>query len=119
MQIKNKIKINHYILGTFINFLWPIFLGFNVYKFFVMFLFLTSIVLNQYFLLILVADLTGVEKNTTKIPTFIYGILKLLLLIAGFAFAISSFKGMEHILVIFYLLQLGVLIASSNLELKQ
>ncbi|MAX67926.1 MAG: hypothetical protein QF441_15180 [Bacteriovoracaceae bacterium] len=118
MQIRNKLKVNWYVFGTMLNILWAIiFLGFEKTPF--LLAFILMILLNQYFLAIIVSDMTGIEKNTSLIPTWMCGALKLLVLVVAFYFGIRLYPASTLFLVGIYIFQLIILVISIKRIVKK
>ena len=115
MQIKNKLLINRYAFGTILNIAWVIpILGLQNIS--IALAFLIFILLNHYFLIILVADLTGVDKNNSLIPTPLCGALKLIFLVFAFFIGIKFTENKEIFFVLMYLAQIVVLVFSMRKE---
>ena len=118
MQIKNKLHLNRYVIGTILN-ISIVYYSFGLEKFALGLFFLTCVIMNQLMLGILAADITGIEKNTTKIPTSLLGALKLLILIFAFYYAMSNTQNMAIFLVIIYIFQLINLVLSIKRVIKK
>jgi len=117
MQIRSKFYVNRFLLGTGFS------IGFICYSFpshelMTAAVFLVSILLNQYLLAVFVADLTGIEVNTSILPTWLCGSLKLLVLVAGFYYALRGTKNKALILVFLYIFQLIILGISTKRVVK-
>ncbi len=119
MQIKNKIYMSRYLIGTCLNIVWPLILMGLKDFIYVYVIFILGIIVNQYFLLIVAADLIGLESNKSIIPTPIMAILKLIILVAVFYVAITSSVNNEAIFIIFYIVQLVVFGVSLRLDIKK
>lgn len=115
MQIKNKIKINRYVIGTILNIAW-VTPALGLKNLSIALAFLIFVLLNHYFLIILVADLTGVDKNNSLIPTPLCGALKLIFLVFAFFIGIRFTKNKEILFVLMYLAQIVVLVFSMRKE---
>lgn len=111
MQIKNKINRKKYLIGTSLNIILisQVFTNPNIL---VGLVFLMCVIVNQFLLAIVVSDLTGVDKNYSIMPTWLAGILKLLVLLCGFYYAMSSTVEKELFLVLIYIFQLIILVLS-------
>ena len=118
MQISNKLNISKYFIGSLGNILLGLYF-FAYSHVLVFFIFYFSVILNQYFLAIFVAELTGVDKNKTRIPTAFLGILKLLLLIFAFSYALIYAPGKELYFVLIYTFQLIILALSIKRVIKK
>ncbi len=118
MQIKNKLYSKKYVIGTILNVLWTPYI-FGLHNLATIFAFLICILLNQYFLAIVVADITGIEKNSSLFPTWLCGALKLLILVLGFYIAMKTIPNMEHFLVLIYIFQLIILVLSTKRVVKK
>ncbi len=118
MQLKSKIHVNRYLIGTTVNVLLIGYV-FPIESYIVIFTFFCSVLLNQYFLAVIVADVTGVEKNTGLIPTSVCTVLKLLTLLLGFYYAMSNTVKMEFFLVSIYIFQLIILVISTKRIVKK
>ncbi len=118
MQIRNKIHIGKYLIGTILNVLQSLYF-FAAKDYPVLVLFYVTVLVNQYFLVIFAADFLGVEENKTMLPTSIYGILKLVVIIFGFYYAMSNTENMEVFLVLTYIFQLIILVLSTKRVVKK
>ncbi len=118
MQIRNKIYIRKYVFGTILNLLWPPFLfGFEALPYVLMFF--IAIFLNQYFLIIVGADLLGIEKNRGILPTWLCALLKLVILIIGFYVFMKIVPGKEIFVVLLYKIQLIIFVLSIKRVVKK
>lgn len=118
MQIKNKLYINKYVFGTILNLTWAGFM-FGLAQLPIILAFMIAILLNQYFLAIVVSDLTGVDENTGLIPTWMCGALKLIILVLGFLIAMKNTVNQELFLVLIYIFQLIILVISTKRVVKK
>jgi hypothetical protein len=118
MQIRNKLYLERYVIGTVLNFVWtPYVFGFQNIS--LVLAFLLSILLNQYFLAIVVADLTGVEENHSCLPTWLCAALKLIVLMLGFYWTLENTEDLEVFVVLFYKIQLIILVLSIKRVVKK
>jgi|SaaInlStandDraft_5_1057022.scaffolds.fasta_scaffold50302_3 hypothetical protein len=118
MQIKNKLNLKRYAIGTIAN-ISIVFLVFGSENLLVGLLFLTCVVLNQFILAVIVADATGIETNTSIVPVPLLAGLKLFLLIGAFYFAMSNTVGKELFLILIYIFQLINLVLSIKRVVKK
>lgn len=118
MQIRNKLKVNKYVIGTILNLVWALSV-FGLENLALLISFLIAILLNQYFLAIVVADLTGIEENTSFFPTWLCGALKLVLLMLGFYWTLKNTLDLELFVVLFYKFQLIILVLSIKRVVKK
>lgn len=118
MQIKNNIHLKRYLLGSTINLLL-FSLMFELLEFLTVLYFFFGIFLNQYLLIIIVADITGIGKNKTFLPTYLLTILKLLVLLGIMAYAMTNTSKKEHFLVGIYIFQLIILAISTKRIVKK
>lgn len=118
MQIKNKLYIKRYVIGTALNFAWTPYI-FEIQNISLILSFLLCILLNQYFLAIVVADLTGVEENQSFIPTWLCAALKMIVLMLGFYWTLKNTEDLELFVVLFYKIQLIILVLSIKRIVKK
>ena len=115
---KSNFRFKWLILGTLIN-LSQIPLFFIESEFSIVGFFFAGVLLNQYMLYIVVADLTGIKKNTTILPTWLCASTKLLTLMLAFGVAISQTEQKELILLEMYIFQLIILVISTKRIVKK
>jgi hypothetical protein len=118
MQIKNKLHVKRYVFGTIFNLSWSITV-FGLVSTPLILTFMFCILLNQYFLAIVVSDLTRIDVNTSILPTWLCGALKLVVLVMGFFVAMKYTVNMEHFLVLIYIFQLIILVISTKRVVKK
>ena len=118
MQIRNKLDTNKYAIGTMLNII-GIIVVFNFVEFPVLMVFLSGVLLNHYLMALVVADLTGIEKNTSLVPTWLCGMLKLLILFGVFTFGMVYTENRELFLVFIYIFQLIILALSIKRVVKK
>jgi len=114
MQLRNNIKLVTYIILTSISYLTALY---NIQNILVISLFYLGIVLNQYFLYKYCLFFLGVTENKGKIPTFLYGLMKLVILVISFVFAMQSVKNIELFLIFIYIFQLIILVLSIKTDI--
>ena len=117
MQIRNKIYIKKYVLGTFLNFFCST-LGLGINNLSVIIIFFLCLVLNQFFLIAFGAKSLGLDKGSIFLPTPVLVIGKLLLLAFAFNFALIKLGNMVAFLVISYIFQLIILAISTKRIVK-
>ena len=69
-------------------------------------------------MMVVAADLIGIDKNDTFIPTPIMAILKLLVLAGAFYFVFQLTESVEHVFVIYYIAQLVVFTLSLRMNIE-
>ena len=116
MLLKNKIRFKLYLSGTILNYLLFAYLIGNPS---LVLVFLLGIILNQIFLMRFGLYALEIEENTTLIPTFMYGVLKLLVLVASFIYAMQNTVENEHFWVIYYIFQLIIFTISIKTNVKK
>lgn len=84
-----------------------------------MFSYFLTVQLNQYFLVVVVADMTGSFENNSLIPTWLMAVTKLLILIAGILVAVHYLPNKVHIIVGIYIFQLIILAISTKRVVKK
>lgn len=78
-----------------------------------------AILLNQYFLIEVVGDMTGLFSNSSLIPTWLMAVLKLLILITGVLVAVHYLPNHVHIIMGIYIFQLIILALSTKRIVKK
>jgi hypothetical protein len=118
MQLKNKLKIKPYLGLTIINISQYYFIREEVLPS-TFIAFFMGVVLNQYILGMLVSSMTGIEENTSLIPTWMLGILKPLTLFGAFYVALD--QSIENVLIFLeiYIFQLIILVISIKRIVKK
>lgn len=114
MQLKNSVKLTTYIGLTLISYIIAIY---KIQNSLVVSLFYLGIILNQYFLYKYCLFFLGVTENKGKIPTFLYGLMKLVVLVISFVFAMQSVKNIELFLIFIYIFQLIILVLSIKTDI--
>ena len=117
-SIKNSLDISQYLLLTMLS-VSGILLFIDPQHYLLMLGFLSAIILNQYFLFVVVGEMTGIAKNTTHIPTWILAISKFIILIIGVLVAVHKLPNRVHIIVGIYIFQLIILALSTKRIVKK
>lgn len=78
-----------------------------------------AILLNQIFLLIIVADMTGIASNHTLLPTWLMALAKFLILAFGILVAVHYIPEKVHIIIGIYIFQLIILVISTKRIVKK
>lgn len=119
MQIRNSINLRRYLMGTFLNllFLLKIF-ELNNFDLHVALFFLALIGLSQICLILFGGAMIGYETPKFFSPT-LFGILKFILVIVAFYFALKKAESLILFLVLSYIFQLIILVISIKRVVKK
>lgn len=118
MQLKNKINLKWYVIGTLVNYCAAIyFLGIeNIER---VAFFLLLLLLNQYFLFLFGVTLLRIEKLRFAIPPFVLGLLKFAFLILAFLYGFKYMEKQVLFLLVYYIFQLIILVISIKRVIKK
>lgn len=114
----DNFRLSWLFVGTLLN-LSQLILLFSPKEYLAVSCFFIGILLNQYMLYLVVADLTGIKKNTTILPTWFCAMAKLVVLIIAFGVALNYTSQKELILVEMYIFQLIILVISTKRVVKK
>lgn len=118
MQVRNKIKISTYLLGTILNLGSNLLMSGGDHRG-VISIFYCCLVLNQYFLLAFGSKFLNLDEKEIFIPTPILAVVKLFILVFGFYYAYLNAPNLIPILVISYIIQLIILALSTKRVIKK
>ena len=118
MLVINNLKLPIFIFLSLLN-LGQIAYFFEKSEYIHVLIFYFGIMLNQAMLFVVVADIIGIEKNTSFIPTWLMAPFKLILLVMAFLYAFSHTSEKELILVEMYIFQLIILVLSTKRVVKK
>ncbi len=117
MQIKNNFHVFRYTIFSLINICFLIYF-FGLHQLANIFSFYICLILNQYFLIIGLADLLEISKNSV-FPSWLSLMLKLLILIFAFWWGMKKLPGSIVFLIGSYIFQLIILVISTKRIVKK
>jgi len=118
MQVSAEFSKNRYLAGTLIN-MFSALIFINPEHYVTLLIFFITVLANQYFLYITVMGMLGELKYKFKIPAPVYGILKFVVIIFGFYYAMGRMVNKDLFLVSIYTFQLIILVLSIKRVMKK